>query len=675
MTYKKFYSVFGLVSLLLVLTPPAFAKQGKECTNRTQCSTDEVCRQHNCLEDGNVKITVSWTSNADVDLHVLTPKGNEISADIADVITADGGKISFDQCQGESCKSDTRTVNFPHVEHVVWVHGEPVVKGKYKVWVENFNGVAAADFTIVFEKPSGEKEFKTGSVGAVKGQASTSFEFIINHDLDCEKDTDGDGLCDKWETDGIDVNKDGTIDLDLKALGADPMQKDIFVEVDWMKSHEPFPLVAVSRAFSNSNVLNPNGGTGIKLHIIRSEEITNISGTAVTDTAKLDLSDINKIKFGSKKFACDANTWFGSKADRDDPNCEFISKAREKVFRYAVFGHSRTGTSSSGRGDLPGNDFISTTGAWAANNQMIENGTFMHEMGHTLNLGHGGIDDENCKPNFLSIMSYLYQFTTNYPGRPLDYSRNALPTLNESLLKEVDGIGGPASWAAVLYRSVTTPVGADQAQDWDLDGNTTAGTVSADINDFKASCGGTGLDVLHGHSDWSNLVYNFRTSSDYEGSGLEPDEEEQEELTEEEVIEMGKADFDKDGFNNNDDVCPGVSDPGQEDADADGVGDACDTCPNIAAVGFTNGCLPDENVDPDNPDIKVTPKKDENKPTTPGDNKDSTDKDKDEPDELVNASKTGCSMADSGSRSFLFVILLGLFVGRRRSKRRRQKPE
>ena len=37
-------------------------------------------------------------------------------------------------------------------------------------------------------------------------------------------------------------------------------------------------------------------------------------------------------------------------------------------------------------------------------------GTFMHELGHTLGLRHGGGDGENCKPNYLSIMSYSRQF-------------------------------------------------------------------------------------------------------------------------------------------------------------------------------------------------------------------------------------------------------------------------
>ncbi|MBO9704447.1 MAG: hypothetical protein J7474_02875, partial [Arthrobacter sp.] len=47
-------------------------------------------------------------------------------------------------------------------------------------------------------------------------------------------DSDGDGLPDAWETNGVDTNGDGVIDLDLPALGADPHRADLFVELDYM---------------------------------------------------------------------------------------------------------------------------------------------------------------------------------------------------------------------------------------------------------------------------------------------------------------------------------------------------------------------------------------------------------------------------------------------------------
>ncbi len=59
--------------------------------------------------------------------------------------------------------------------------------------------------------------------------------------------------------------------------------------------------------------------------------------------------------------------------------------------------------------------------------------TIMHELGHTLGLLHGGFDDINCKPNYPSVMNYLYQFDKADGGladRPLDYSRYPYTTIN-----------------------------------------------------------------------------------------------------------------------------------------------------------------------------------------------------------------------------------------------------
>ena len=66
-------------------------------------------------------------------------------------------------------------------------------------------------------------------------------------------DSDQDGLLDHWERagGGIDMDQDGTIDLDLSALGASPARRDLFVEIDWLTDrtsgvatayrHEPAP--------------------------------------------------------------------------------------------------------------------------------------------------------------------------------------------------------------------------------------------------------------------------------------------------------------------------------------------------------------------------------------------------------------------------------------------------
>jgi hypothetical protein len=46
-------------------------------------------------------------------------------------------------------------------------------------------------------------------------------------------DSDQDGLLDHWERDGIDIDQDGTNDLDLAFMGARPGMRDLFVQIDW----------------------------------------------------------------------------------------------------------------------------------------------------------------------------------------------------------------------------------------------------------------------------------------------------------------------------------------------------------------------------------------------------------------------------------------------------------
>ena len=94
-------------------------------------------------------------------------------------------------------------------------------------------------------------------------------------------DTDEDGLMDIWEkpTRGVDADGDGTPDLRLAQLGANPYRKDLFLELDWLNprtsgggqlwSCEPAPGVTarLAAAFATAPVSNPDGSTGITLHV------------------------------------------------------------------------------------------------------------------------------------------------------------------------------------------------------------------------------------------------------------------------------------------------------------------------------------------------------------------------------------------------------------------------
>ncbi len=326
-------------------------------------------------------------------------------------------------------------------------------------------------------------------------------------------DTDGDSLEDGWEIFGIDANSDGTIDLDLSSLGADPLHKDIFVEVDFMQLHQPNAdaMNDLVTAFAISPVSNPDGLNGINLHIQVDNAMAHFNCITVWSG------------FDSLKSAL-----FGTSSQRADPNASNILAAKRLVYHYGLFLHGQCNTSYSGIGERPGDDFIISRGNSAAghnsqiNGRTQDAGIFMHEIGHNFGLRHGGGDSVNCKPNYLSTMKYNRMYPAYIPDRPLDYSREKIDDLVESNLDESKGVPstsglktmyGPHIFPDISYKISLTGI----AIDWNRDGDSEDSGVMADINLFVGltDCSVAGLQTLTGFDDWSNLVYNFRTTSNF----------------------------------------------------------------------------------------------------------------------------------------------------------------
>jgi hypothetical protein len=320
-----------------------------------------------------------------------------------------------------------------------------------------------------------------------------------------DEDADGDGLLNKWEQFGLDVNNDNVTDLDLPSLGANPFHKDLFIEVDYMQFHHPREegIAHVVGNFSKAPVSNPDNNPGISLHVIVDEEVDHKPTT--------NMNELLNIK----------NMKFGSSAERADPNSNSIISAKKLVYHYAVFVHSQPGTSSSGQSfDIPAMEFIVSLGApgWGVDPQtghtvgslVQQEGTFMHELGHNLGLRHAGDDHRpNYKPNYLSVMNYLFQLADLIPDRPLDYSRCALPSLNENGLNEPEGIGPSCPPGLKTEHSPfpCAPEPTGQATDWNVDGDTGDERVTGDINCVRGSAGDGILEVLNGYDDWSNMIF------------------------------------------------------------------------------------------------------------------------------------------------------------------------
>ncbi|MEU7069328.1 hypothetical protein AB0B30_03310 [Streptomyces narbonensis] len=387
-------------------------------------------------------------------------------------------------------------------------------------------------------------------------------------------DSDGDGLMNTWEVPGrgYDFDTDGTVDLPLgdQPYGAVPYRKDLFVEADYMAETKPQAeaLADVVKAFAEAPVdpyPDPADATktkyrGVNLHVTEGEAVTTVNPLMWRSNGPGTADDFNDLKSGSPPGPCTG--FFGSATDRSSPNCANILSAKRQAFRYMLFAISffdgstppKASTASGSSewtsvGPQGGNDFIVTLDTWDSSTiekigarRKAEAATFMHELGHTLSLGHGGNDAVNCKPNYLSVMNYTLQFAGRDPARPLDYSSAARVTalgttpatvLNEASLNENNGVYGTPSPARNTVYGVGGKLRVAPATNGPIDWNGTGGDeesgIPADINYIqsigpdnggcsKASPG----QSLGGFDDWANIQYNPRLNAEFFADGDRP---------------------------------------------------------------------------------------------------------------------------------------------------------
>jgi uncharacterized repeat protein (TIGR01451 family) len=397
-------------------------------------------------------------------------------------------------------------------------------------------------------------------------------------------DADGDFMLDGWETNGYNADGDNTIDVDLPLMGANPGRKDLFLELDCLvdttaaTGHTHCPVNAavqtVVQSFADAPVNNIDGTQGIQLHI----DIGGVNGAALNADVKVPraAAPANSVTGtygnyggGGTQINEAGNTIIDYDGATGNPGTNFftlksMNANRDYIFRYGISGHQTNAraavndcTSGQAKG-IPGVNFYVTLGGlrgatgnpcWGADangfsigNQNQQAGTLMHEFGHTLGLGHGGVDGFNNKPNYLSVMNYGIstgpatasgvQFCAvpavgGLPGG-CDYSRNVLPTLNEVNppgLDECVGIGlglGSVNWdgggitgssCAPASANVTANVNGDY-NDADNDGNQDPGEANT-------------LSPLPGAEDWNRIFYGFRTLNNFQTAGTpvadEPD--------------------------------------------------------------------------------------------------------------------------------------------------------
>lgn len=168
-------------------------------------------------------------------------------------------------------------------------------------------------------------------------------------------DSDEDGLLDHWEINGLDVDQDGVIDLNLAALGADPNHRELFIEIDWLNdrndalnpfhTHEPEAMMiqALVAMLASAPAL-PNGiPAGITPHIDAGPGLSvNMPAGALQGGDRIGVpgfpgAHVDMVYFGlqgslnvpgvtTRSFQNVKNNFFGTSDQR----------AREFVFHYVV---------------------------------------------------------------------------------------------------------------------------------------------------------------------------------------------------------------------------------------------------------------------------------------------------------------------------------------------------
>jgi len=290
--------------------------------------------------------------------------------------------------------------------------------------------------------------------------------------------------------------------VDLPHMGADPNVKDIFIQMDWMHgsggtggtdgagTHDHIPklgaLSAVAGTFAPRGI-NLHFDVGTNYQGAQSA-CGNLPCSFIIPASKAqggsDIDESTLVCHDAATHVCDYHQpypilsfEFGFASVRDGNHLLNISphfaQNRKDIFHYSLFAHALGGPfdinghpvdpssglptavprSYSGIAHRPGGGFMVTFGLWRSDfpgddqvgSALAQAGTIMHELGHNLDLAHGGLSTKpNCMPNYQSVMNYLYQTRglTDASGEHVDYSVGALPILTENSLP-TGALGNP----------------------------------------------------------------------------------------------------------------------------------------------------------------------------------------------------------------------------------------
>jgi len=431
----------------------------------------------------------------------------------------------------------------------------------------------------------------------ITGDSGEAVKLCFDIGVDSDGDLDDDGLLDGWERNGYDANSDGIIDVDLPALHAKVDHKDLFLELDYTLGQIPsrIGIQAMKAAMRAAPLTNPDGVNGITLWVDTGNLVDPLAregqptGTCTDGIDQLGDGTADGADPDCRYLDASVEDFFvtncnnGTDNDGDglvdaaDPEClvgdnlgggnavpalnncgldaAFTSNEnanfnplRKGVFRYAVSTAQDVDTDGNGPDTGCGSGGQGTIGGYHFVEYNHDGGTIMHEFGHNLGLRHGGFENTNCKPNYVSEMNYDLQFGIPRVGggNILDYSpprlaldgsnRGVAPLgqLDEANLDEntiLDATDNANRFVFVNRNGAKNPSNLNAPIDWNADGSPpdSANVPSININNSSPDIPGTPQDErnpvacasdtssnskLKGNDDWSKVQLAIRPNAD-----------------------------------------------------------------------------------------------------------------------------------------------------------------
>ncbi len=374
-------------------------------------------------------------------------------------------------------------------------------------------------------------------------------------------DTDRDALPDGWEVLGLDF---GSEIVNLPALGANPLRKNVFVQYDYERGAkvEPETWPYIIELFRRH---------GITLHLTENERPRPTSGVTSTVGAEQAAATIDPTTgqyyfpprlswthhyIYSRHNPGRSGAWHHVTIDVNTLNCPLTSRDPQNDPACRWF---------------TGEDGRQYTWRYAAEHIY----RVVHELGHNLGLGHGGRqgsgaqtrlgdivyyagdwESTNQKPHYISVMNYrynashlCYKAATNEWLSATDFQSSTLLALNEATLYESSSLGytlprnvqcatADAAFVPVFHYGCTDGMGqrwivlSDGTRtlgrlregsdwqftdlpthgpgvDWNCNGSIQTGTVSQNINGDGAEnpFGDGTIETLTSPDDWAGLPY------------------------------------------------------------------------------------------------------------------------------------------------------------------------